>query len=46
MVVPTKRNPRFFMSLLNASDSGERQGIFLEVRQVFVFGLPPTNDQT
>src|ERR1700683_4691679 len=46
MVVPTKRNPRFFMSLLNASDSGARQGLFLEVCPVFVFGLPPTNDQT
>ena len=44
IVEPTNRNPRFFRSLLNASDSGLVAGTcFISVQRLTI-GLPPTND--
>lgn len=38
MVVPKNLKPRFFMSRLMASDSGEDTGISLNERMVWVIG--------
>src|SRR4051812_5562369 len=45
MVEPTKLNPRFLRSLLNASDSGDVAGISFDVPRLLVCGRPPTNRQ-
>ena len=45
MVEPTKRKPRFWRSLLRASDSGVFAGRRLWVFQAFCFGWPPTKLQ-
>src|SRR5436305_11870375 len=45
MVEPTKLKPRFFKSLLMASDSGVLAGTPCPAFQEFIFGLPPVNCQ-
>ena len=45
MVLPTNLNPRFFKSLLSASDSGDVVGISSWVFQFPTMGLLSTNCQ-
>src|SRR3954449_7466124 len=45
MVLPTKLKPRFFKSLLMASDSGVKAGSICPACQELIFGFPPTNFQ-
>ena len=39
--MPKNLNPRFFMSLLMASDNGDDAGTSLNELNVLIIGLPP-----